>query len=282
MDYAKAQKGVKQAAIVAFVSAAMTFALVLSALLLDAKGRLEAWNDPLNFFDAALIAGLGFAVLRYSRTAALVLFLYFLISKVVSAPGLDHTHQLLGWVFLYFFWKGIRGSFAYHALRGQEDPGYRSAPLWSYLGIALAAVLLILLVFGTSSERDVLPTTVIAAGEDLAPDDRSWLVESGIVEPGERIEVYHSAGPLTNHEIGSLLTDKRVVGYEIWESEIQVSGRAFDDIDSIKVVQKGDFLDETVVAVYGSGGEAFSLWLSTENNGHASFITRLRRRLAAD
>ncbi len=283
MDYDMARKGVKQAAIFAFISAALTFAMVLSAMVINAKGGLEVWNDPLNFIDVGLLAGFGFAVLRYSRVAALGLFAYFLISFAFAAVGVGPAPYLLGLVFLYFFWKGIRGSFAYHALRRQEDLGYRAAPKWTYyLGIPLGTVLFVIISLGLALELGYLPSIEVVAGEDLSPDDREWLVEAGIVGPEERIEFFYSTGVLSIREDGSLLTDRRVVGYEAWEGELYVSGLAFEEIERIEIVLQGDFLSDTVVAVYGTGGEAFNLWLSAENEGDSDSIKSLERHLAAD
>lgn len=131
-------------------------------------------------------------------------------------------------------------------------------------------------------ELGYLPSIEVVAGEDLSPDDREWLVEAGIVGPEERIEFFYSTGVLSIREDGSLLTDRRVVGYEAWEGELYVSGLAFEEIERIEIVLQGDFLSDTVVAVYGTGGEAFNLWLSAENEGDSDFIKSLERHLAAD
>ena len=51
------------------------------------------------------------------RTCAVVMFIYFLISKILVVVETGQASGLvMGVVFLYFYWQGVVGTFAYHRL----------------------------------------------------------------------------------------------------------------------------------------------------------------------
>ncbi|HTY07646.1 MAG TPA: hypothetical protein VMF29_00645, partial [Candidatus Edwardsbacteria bacterium] len=77
----------------------------------------SAWN----LLDAALILGLSFGLYRNSRTCAVILFAYFVLSKVMMWVQLGNVAGLpLALAFGYFFLMGILGTFAYHQAKGQD------------------------------------------------------------------------------------------------------------------------------------------------------------------
>jgi len=104
MDKGQAIKASKGGAIAAFIAGGLTSAVVLFAMLTNAKGSLGLWNDPAMFFDIFLIFGCGMGMLRYSRSAAIIICFYFILSKVVI--GFE-TRMISGigmaLVFLYYF-----------------------------------------------------------------------------------------------------------------------------------------------------------------------------------
>ena len=131
MDKEQARKASKAGATAAFISGGLTTAVVAIAMATNAKGPLGLWNDPAMFFDILLILGCGIGMLRYSRSAAIVVTVYFILSKVVV--GLEtgkFTGIGIALVFLYYFGRAIQGTFVYHRMLKEENPAYKSAPKW--------------------------------------------------------------------------------------------------------------------------------------------------------
>lgn len=104
LEIQTAEKQIKGAWIAAFISAGVT----LLFALLSIGGSI---------FDAILVAGLGFGIMKKSRVCAVIIFVYFLASKIYiwSLAG-----NVNGWwmalLFLYYFGAGIQGTFTYHRL----------------------------------------------------------------------------------------------------------------------------------------------------------------------
>lgn len=278
--YLKARKDVRQAAVAAFFVAAITFALILYAMLSDAGGY-EFLKDPINLLNPLVAIGLGLAVLRYHRGAALLIFVYFIASKVYFAIETGRGMGLvIGSVFLYFLWKGIRGSFAYHRLRRRDDPGYRAAPRWTYfVGAPIAGLFVLAVGFGLATEMGVLPSTTVIPGERLSSSDRDWLRAQGVLTPDEKLELFYSTGLFSIREHGNLLTDKRVVVYQVWEGEFLQFGAAFQAIESVEMIQVGDLTSDTIAVVRTRQGEEFTLVLSAEERGDTLFLGALRKKL---
>lgn len=104
---------IRNAWIACLISLAMTLLLTVIAISGSSIGGYSAWQ----LLDVALVAGLAFGIYRKSRACAVVMFIYFLISKiwVVVETGVGGG-LVLGAVFLYFYWQGVVGTFAYQRL----------------------------------------------------------------------------------------------------------------------------------------------------------------------
>jgi len=73
---------------------------------------------PSALFDAALFAVIAYGLHRHSRTAAVAGLLLFLLEKIytVMQTGSIFGVGALGVVFLFGFFNGVRGAFAFHKL----------------------------------------------------------------------------------------------------------------------------------------------------------------------
>jgi hypothetical protein len=113
MTAPQAKTHIKHAWIVGVVTAAMT----LFASLLPLFGVSLVGFNLWTLTDFVLIAGLTFGISRKSRTCALIMLVYFVVSKsmFVAATG-DIASAALGAIFAYFFFQGVRGAFAWHRL----------------------------------------------------------------------------------------------------------------------------------------------------------------------
>lgn len=122
MDKEQAEKAIKTAWNAGIVSGVLTLIVTLVAMAGHDFMGFSAWN----LLDVAVIAGLTFGIYRKSRTCAVVMLVYFIGSKLLiwsetrSVSGLP-----MALIFSWFFYQGIRGTFAWHELNAGAD---RPAP----------------------------------------------------------------------------------------------------------------------------------------------------------
>ncbi len=118
-------KKIKGGWIVALISGVMTIALIGIAMGTGALGNLFDWWSSL---DVVLIFALAFGIYKKSRTAATIMFVYFLLSKIwfIVETG-KPSGIVLSLVFLYFYLQAMIGTYQYHkfvkeAAQGGQDP----------------------------------------------------------------------------------------------------------------------------------------------------------------
>ena len=147
MDLDSARDASKQGAYAAFAYAVLILVGIGARLWLG-NGEATQNNfaaqvtDPLVLLDVGIVVVLGFLMLRYSRVAALLMLSYFLFDQVLLLLERSSAGNIvLKLVFLYFFGNAIRGTFAYHRRRADEDPSYRSIRVYHFLVGAPPAVI---------------------------------------------------------------------------------------------------------------------------------------------
>ena len=96
--------------------------ITLVAMLLAMAGHGVLGMSALNLVDVALLGGLTFGIWRRSRTCAVIMLGYFLASRLLILASPDNgalrvTSIPGALVFLYFYWQGVAGTFAFHRLR---------------------------------------------------------------------------------------------------------------------------------------------------------------------
>lgn len=113
----KILKMVKNAWIAALVSAGITFLLALAAIFGSPILGISAWE----LIDVAFVLGMAYGIYKKSRTCAVLMFVYFIISKTMLTMSTGAMTGLpLALVFIYFYWQGVAGTFAYHKLKKQS------------------------------------------------------------------------------------------------------------------------------------------------------------------
>ncbi len=283
MNIDEAQSATKHGSNAAFVSAAFTFLAVAGALFADSSA-LEFMNDPLNFIDVILIAAFGFGMRRHSRAAAVVMFVYFVFSKIlIAAETGAMTGLVASLIFLYFFGGAIRGSFAYHKIRHSSDPEYSPPKKWTYwVGIPTGLIMVALFSLGVLSELGVLPGISVVDGQDLSQDDKNLLIELGVVQPTEEIELFYSTGLTSISGEGNVLTDQRIISYEDIGDGLFIYSAPYDQVEEFVLFQQGDYLSDTIIEIWPENQEGFRLFLSTEDGGDQRFISAINARLPTD
>lgn len=103
-------KKIKNAWVAGIVSGCITLAVTLLAIFGTSLLGFSAWE----LFDVALIFGLTFGIFKKSRTCAVLMLTYFVCSKILMMVS-GHMNGLpMAVVFIYFYFQGVLGTFAYH------------------------------------------------------------------------------------------------------------------------------------------------------------------------
>jgi len=137
----------KSAAIAAFILSGLSLILVNLAIYYKWNNSLSIFDNPVNLIDILFLALCGIGVLYYSRFAAVALFAYFLVSKIYISIALGlNPNLLVGVIFLYFFWRGVQGTFSYNRLVNNTEAGNKSFSKWWIILWSLITILAIIFV----------------------------------------------------------------------------------------------------------------------------------------
>ena len=110
-------KKIKGAWIAAVISGSMTLLVTLIAIFGTSMFGFSAWM----LIDVVLIFGLAFGIYKKNRICAVVMLVYFVLSKILLISESGQTSGLfVSIIFLYFFWQGVSGTFAYHKLTNRS------------------------------------------------------------------------------------------------------------------------------------------------------------------
>ena len=106
-------KKIRNAWIAGLVSGGITLAVTLLAV----AGMSVLGYSAVELIDVALVFGLTFGIYKKSRTCAVLMLVYFVISKVILMTEMrSASPMIVGLVFLYFYAMGVVGTFQYHRL----------------------------------------------------------------------------------------------------------------------------------------------------------------------
>ena len=148
MTQEAALKHIKQAWVAGVISAGITLLVILVA----ASGSTvvaELGVDWWGLVDVGLILGLSLGIYKKSRICALLMFTYFVGSKIGLWVTVGDVRGVpMAILFGYFFFQGIRGTFAYHSLSAQTTPEREGSrmPKWLWiLGGSVTFVVVVLL-----------------------------------------------------------------------------------------------------------------------------------------
>lgn len=117
MDLEEAASAVKAAFVCGIISTVMTLIVTLISL---SQGGLDLGGIEVSvftFIDVAALAGLTVGLFFKSRVCAVLMLVYFIVSKYAQGSGSIHVVGMgAGLAFLYFYAKGVYGAFVYHKL----------------------------------------------------------------------------------------------------------------------------------------------------------------------
>ncbi len=164
------------------------------------------------------------------------------------------------------------------AVNRPTSPDFRENSRWRFRHIVLAVVSTPILAFGIASSLAIIPSTQVMPGYMIHAGDRTFLEQSGVVEPGEEILWFYSEGILSIETDGNLLTSTRAVSY--WldpDAGFQIESAHYYEIADLSVKRAPSPLDNTEVTVHRRGGSWFVLVLSAEDDRDQLFIKELER-----
>ena len=283
MTTEEAIKASRNGAYAAFVSGTATTALVVFAIWTNNQEAFAIWNDSVNFFDIFIIFACAVGMLRQSRAAAVLIFVYFIFAKISIAIETGATGGLgIGLLFLYFFAKAIQGSFTYHKICKAEDPDYRPAPKWAYyVGIPATLLLVSLAGLGLLSMTDAIPSVEVLPGAEVSKSDVDLLVANEVLFPDEKIEYFYSYGLVSVLEGGNILTDRAVITYYVDDAdELQIYEMKFEDITAVYRLEEGGMFLDSIYKVTSADEDFWmTIELSAESQGDVIFVEALRKKV---
>ena len=286
MNREEAIKATKTGALIAVAAGILGLGLTFYALSSNASGFIGLWNDPIVFFDIVLIFILAFGVYKKSRTAAVVLVLHHIFSRIyLMVEGMQPSGVtiIVSIVILYFYAKSVQGAFVFHKIEKQENPNYQPASkVAKYIGIPVVGLVLILLGFGLLTMTDFFPATEVQTGKELSKNLKQKLISADIIYEEDSIQYFYSYGLTSILEGGSILTSDRVIIYFPEENqEISVYGIHFEDISNIELIEDGNFLNDSIYKIQGNSPDNWiKVELSTEGRGDVKFMEALRSELS--
>lgn len=288
MNKEQAIKAVRVGALAAFGVGGFTLAAVLYALFSNkTEGLWSVWNDPSNFADIGLVVFCGVALLRRSRAAAVVLVVYFILTRMLiwdeHPTALTPLSLSIAAILLFVFARAIQGTFKFHKLEKEHNPQYHSPSKWYYIvGIPVGVIGLALVTLLILSTANIIPSASVIPGQKLSTSNRTFLTDNGIISADETVEYFYSEGFFSIKKGGSILTDKRTICYWQEDGEVRFVGMIFDEITNIELIEEGDPLSDSVVKVINKEGSGCLLVLSTENQGHVKFINSLKQKASVN
>jgi len=193
--------------------------------------------------------------------------------------GMRPRSLVFGIVMFVVYIRAVMGTFAYHRIRREEDPDYRAARWWVAVLFVLP-VFLFLLLFGIgllSSTSVLLPAEVVD-GDKLRDSQRQTLVDNGVLEPGEKIDLFYSAALASILQDGNFLTRDRIVSYEMYGDSLNVYSIPLDEVQGFRIVKEGTLLEDTIMELSSEEYQRIILILSSENDGDEKFISELESR----
>lgn len=111
-------EGADQLINLAFWAAVFSALITLVFIVIACFGYSFLGITLLNLIDVVIALVLAYGIHRKSRICAVVVFVYWTVSKIVQCVDIGDAKPIyMGILFGFFFFQGIRGTFAYHRLK---------------------------------------------------------------------------------------------------------------------------------------------------------------------
>lgn len=122
LELKKANRKIVQAYTAAIFSGFITLCYTIISTVV---GRSILGISIWNIIDVFFVFGLAFGIYKKNRACAVIIFIYFLLSKAIMFTRLTLpsiiSSTFVGLIFAYYYYQGIVGTYAYHRLQDNED-----------------------------------------------------------------------------------------------------------------------------------------------------------------
>jgi len=283
-DPAKLKLAIRHGAMFGYLQSIISFLTVSAAILLDAGKNVSEngyafaqYDDPLNYIDTVFLLVCASFLFARSRTAAVLLALNYLYSMYVGLFDMHRPGTLLAFPFLVFYARAIPATFRYRELvRGKKNPSKTPSLKFTLITTVIiisASVAVVYQYFRTTG-----PPSHVIPGSEVTPEDYKFLLTEGIIDPEEEIVWFYSGGVFSIEEDGNLVTDKRVISYQIFGEERWVAAAHFNQIKELEVIRRGSFFRGTLFTINTKDRATFEVLVSAKKNGDDVFITEIYRK----
>ena len=278
MTQEAALKHIKQAWVAGLISAGITLLVILvaaSGSTVFAELGIDWWS----LIDVVVILGLAFGLYKKSRICAVLLFVYFVGSKIILWATVGSVRGVpMAILFGYFFFQGIRGTFAYHSLSVQTTPEREGSrmPKWlwilggvfAFLAVALVGLLVYAFIVG--------PDIEVVPGAQVPQKFLSKIRALDLLEPGEQVRFFYSDAFINIIEEGFyLFTDRKVVVYKR-EYEQPALVLPFAEIKGMDIEFSRSTWEDSQVYLKLADDGVVSFPVSSEGGGDKRFYEALK------
>ena len=221
MDLEKANKSIKIAYWTAIFSGSFTLIASVVAGFGYSFARMSIWG----LSDAFLIFGMSFGIYKKSRVCAVIMFIYWIASKLLSFTEKGHLAGIgIAILFGYFFFQGVRGTFAYHKIANSTNmPKDTLRAKYWIVTIAIVVIVLFAGIFLMKHSNIVSDSNITFYGSDAKETDIHMAatlgsideIKSILAEKSELVNTKDEEGQTPLHLAVSIFGNEEVVKFLI-------------------------------------------------------------------
>ena len=263
-------------AVVFLAAVSLVFALVQNI----SQGFTAVITSGL-FIDGFVIALFALGVYRKSRASITIIFVYYLVSKILSyylTGTIDGI--LLVILLLLFLGQATYSSYRYHSLRKQYEPDYKpTGKLTWWVATPLYVLFCAAAIYGFLYAGLDWGAKLVTRASQLSAEHRDKLLQKNVIEPSERVEIFFSGGLYSLWTTGSLVTSDRVIGYGMVDGELLIGSIPYDKISFVGIEQKGSEDSYSQIFIENHQGEYLYLYVPAENRVDELIVNTIKTKM---
>jgi len=157
---------------------------------------------------------------------------------------------------------------------------------FKWIGITFGGLFAFLFItamgFGVATEVGVFPATLVQTGDELPKKQHEALKEANIVDRDEVIKFYYFEGLFDPTFGGSVMTDRRIIGYWTEDEKVEVLAFPLESLNQINMNVEGDFITDAEYVVWQRDDDENSLllFLSVEEERHLEMVAALKKQIS--
>lgn len=232
-----------------------------------------------NSLDIIFLMFCAYGILKNSRLAALIMLVTYLSGILFFIFEYKrYSGFVISLMFLYFFINAVRGTFYYHKIMIKDEPKLeRRNKFFKYLGLPIFSLYSLGLGIVVLQSSTLLPSSNVQYGAVISKKDVQTLIDNNIINYNDEIQLFYSYGLISILNGGNIITNDRVIIYlKLDNDEVLVQDLYFDEIAKIEILQKGNFLNDTIIKVWDLSDQNWiPLAITTSSNGDKLFINTI-------